>query len=213
MTSLVCYGTIESLRGNSMSKVKDITGQKFGNLTAIKPAEYKRNTCRSTLWHCKCSCGNETVVAGTALRQGRIVSCGCSRQDYDKRLKMSQRLVKNAKDVSINKLLSKYKQGAKQRGIGFNLTKTEFSNLIHKPCFYCGEEHSLTVDVSIISESRIFTYNGVDRIDSNLDYTHKNCVPCCKNCNNMKGTLSEDQFKSHIKKLYLSLFKSNIESP
>ncbi len=39
---------------------KDITGQKFGRLTAIKHVETKRNNPH---WLCRCECGNEVKVS------------------------------------------------------------------------------------------------------------------------------------------------------
>ena len=53
----------------------DITGQKFGKLTAISPAGRSKN--RGLLWLCKCDCGNERLVASGYLREGVVKSCGC----------------------------------------------------------------------------------------------------------------------------------------
>lgn len=53
-----------------MSKLIDITGQRFGKLTAI---DYINNG----RWKCKCDCGNEKIISGTDLRKGSTKSCGC----------------------------------------------------------------------------------------------------------------------------------------
>ena len=58
-------------------KMKDITGQRFGNLIAIKPTDERRNG--SVMWECKCDCGNTTYVRATALRANHNQSCGCGR--------------------------------------------------------------------------------------------------------------------------------------
>ena len=56
-------------------KSKDITGQRFGKLIAIKPIEEKK---RSTLqWLCQCDCGRRCIVDGSFLRRGLTQSCGC----------------------------------------------------------------------------------------------------------------------------------------
>jgi len=56
---------------------KDLTGQKFGKLTALRPAfKDKLNTIR---WECICECGNQTVVRSNDLRRGKIIGCGCMR--------------------------------------------------------------------------------------------------------------------------------------
>lgn len=54
----------------------DLTGQRFGRLTALRPAEYIRP---GTAWVCRCDCGQETVVRTDNLRYGRTKSCGCQR--------------------------------------------------------------------------------------------------------------------------------------
>ena len=55
--------------------MKDITGQKFGNLIAIEPIG--RNKFGRAVWRCICDCGKETTAEGTALRSGTKRSCGC----------------------------------------------------------------------------------------------------------------------------------------
>lgn len=53
--------------------MKDLTGQRFGRLIAIKPA-YKKN--RRIYWLCKCDCGNEKIVSGGHIGKD-TKSCGC----------------------------------------------------------------------------------------------------------------------------------------
>ena len=50
----------------------DLTGQRYGKLTALRPAENIR------AWVCRCDCGKEVVVRTNALRTGHTASCGCS---------------------------------------------------------------------------------------------------------------------------------------
>lgn len=50
--------------------VFDLTGQRFGRLTAIKYAKRGR-------WLCKCECGNQKLVRTEGLRRGTSRSCGC----------------------------------------------------------------------------------------------------------------------------------------
>lgn len=58
---------------------KDISGQKFGRLTALEPVG--RNKCGHVIWKCECECGNFTMVGGAELRRGNTRSCGCLHQD------------------------------------------------------------------------------------------------------------------------------------
>ena len=53
----------------------DLTGEKYGRLTAIKSVG--KNQYGQELWLFKCECGKETVVRGTAAKQSRTKSCGC----------------------------------------------------------------------------------------------------------------------------------------
>ena len=63
-------------------KQVDITGQKFGRLTAIKYVG--KDKYRRLLWLCKCDCGNEKVVAKSVLKCGATKSCGCLIGDINK---------------------------------------------------------------------------------------------------------------------------------
>ena len=61
----------------------DITGQRFGRLTAIKlvPKEERTWSNKERAWVCKCDCGNEVIVRQRNLRSARMTkSCGCLRK-------------------------------------------------------------------------------------------------------------------------------------
>lgn len=59
---------------NSMGISKDIAGQLFGRLTAIK--QHKKYNGR-WIWECLCSCGATTYLPVGALTTGHTKSCGC----------------------------------------------------------------------------------------------------------------------------------------
>lgn len=60
-----------------MSKIKDLTGQRFGKLVAIEPTEERRNG--RVVWRCRCDCGGEKLVQIGNLLNGGTKSCGCER--------------------------------------------------------------------------------------------------------------------------------------
>lgn len=62
--------------------MKDLTGHKYGRLTAIKPLEERRRG--SVVWHVKCECGNEFDVIGSSITDGHTKSCGCLKKEYEK---------------------------------------------------------------------------------------------------------------------------------
>ena len=59
--------------------IKDITGQRFGKLTAVRPTENRQNGY--VIWEWRCDCGG--TIARTAhqfeqsVKQGAVPSCGC----------------------------------------------------------------------------------------------------------------------------------------
>lgn len=57
------------------AKSKDLSGMRFGRLTAIEATGDRQNGCR--LWRCRCVCGRETIVTSNALLSGNTKSCGC----------------------------------------------------------------------------------------------------------------------------------------
>ena len=60
--------------GMSMGRrPRDLSGQKFGLLTAVYPTE-RRDHRGSVYWHCVCECGNEIDVAAGALLDGNTRS-------------------------------------------------------------------------------------------------------------------------------------------
>lgn len=56
--------------------MKDLTNQRFGKLVALRPTEM-RDTARSTIWECKCDCGNVCYVSRNSLVRNLKQSCGC----------------------------------------------------------------------------------------------------------------------------------------
>lgn len=62
---------------------KDIAGQRFGKLTAIRQLEEKRGS--NYLWLCRCDCGREIKTTANALLSGNTKSCGCGRAESMRR--------------------------------------------------------------------------------------------------------------------------------
>ena len=65
--------------------VTEISGQKFGRLTALYHTD-KRSKKGSVFWHCRCDCGNEVEVTEDGLLHGNYKRCGCLRQEIWKEL-------------------------------------------------------------------------------------------------------------------------------
>jgi hypothetical protein len=80
----------------------------------------------------------------------------------------------------------------------FELTDAQFASLIHGNCFYCGCPPASHQLVALKHE---LTYNGIDRKDNSQGYIEGNVVSCCSVCNNMKGTMSTEEFIAHLRKI------------
>ena len=62
-----------------MPAFKDLTGKSNGGVTALEVAE-KRNG--RYYWRFRCKyCGKEFVSAGTDFTSGKLLSCGCKRNE------------------------------------------------------------------------------------------------------------------------------------
>lgn len=62
-----------------MSKLIDLTGQKFGRL--LVKERQGSDSWRSTLWLCQCECGNECIVSSNNLMKHHTQSCGCLQRE------------------------------------------------------------------------------------------------------------------------------------
>lgn len=95
---------------------KDLTGQRFGRLTALYEADpwYTSGGNKKVMWHCVCDCGNEKDIASGDLRNGHTMSCGCLNKDVVSSL-MSEK----------NKRFNDYDLSG-DYGIGYTLKGEEF---------------------------------------------------------------------------------------
>lgn len=56
-------------------RIGDISGQKFGRLTALSALPDRK--WGYVAWQCICDCGNRKDVTASQLLRGRVLSCGC----------------------------------------------------------------------------------------------------------------------------------------
>lgn len=156
-----------------------ITGNRIG-IRTIGKYMYAKGV--NHFWEVHCDCGKTQIISETAFRISKKISksCGC--------------LKKIGKgESSINNIINRYKRDAKIRSINYELLREEFKFLIFLPCHYCQKKPSQEVKDKKVN----FFYNGIDRIDNELGYLWQNCVPCCKECNLAKKSVT----KSIIEKM------------
>jgi len=58
-----------------MPPFKNLIGQRFGRLTVVECNGINKN--HKIIWKCLCDCGNETIVIGAQMANGKTKSCGC----------------------------------------------------------------------------------------------------------------------------------------
>lgn len=104
----------------------DITGQVFGDLTALFRVDVDsyRNCA---LWLCRCICGNEIVVKSTALRSEHTKSCGCT--SYQR---VSQAL---SKDLQPGEVFGRYT-------ILYKVGSSETQRSLYRVRCSCGNERT-----------------------------------------------------------------------
>lgn len=172
---------------------KDIIGQRFTHLIVVSYSHTQNG--KIAWWNCICDCGNKTIVRGKDLRRNTTRSCGCYKIEQTKRYNSLE-----PGEAGFNVLFKRYLKDCKKKKRNFELTKEEFKNLTKKCCFYCGKQPYRVIQPLHISTAYI--YNGIDRIDSNKDYTVNNVVSCCKDCNLMKNNLDIYEFIQQITLIY-----------
>ena len=109
-------------------KLKDITGQKFGRLTALYPTKQRKS--RYTVWSCRCTCGHEKLVSVNHLLQGSVKSCGCmttGRAWTEREVDELRLLVQTCNDKTIAQRLDRTVESirGKRRLLGLYLEKSK----------------------------------------------------------------------------------------
>lgn len=213
-----------------LHRAEDLSGKIFGKWKALyRTNNVGDNTM--WVCECMCDKHTIKPVSTKSLNSGASTSCGCERVDKCNETKDKKiRIRDNNGDITHKKCFrcgrmlpisnfyknkhsfdgyvgecrqcgfeSKeeryniYKKNAKKRNIEFYLSKKEFYDTTSKPCNYCGGYSKADLNGNL--------YNGIDRIDSDKDYTIDNIVPCCDVCNKMKLDYSIDFFLNHINKV------------
>lgn len=107
-----------------MPTALDLTGQKFGALTAVSKAPSRSG---KTYWLCRCECGNEKEVQTGHLTSGAIQSCGC-KQHLKKNSGKMQLILENELSQHWWKV---FLINALTADCGMHLSYTTFITLTH----------------------------------------------------------------------------------
>lgn len=106
--------------------------------------------------------------------------------------KEKQALPSCSKEERARYLLSSYVRKDKKYGRETNITQQWIIDNVFsgQHCWYCGEWNWRKL--------------GVDRVNPKIGHTIDNCTPCCKRCNDIKGTKTIGELiNDSVGKLYL----------
>lgn len=194
---------------NSLNR-KDLLGMRFTNWIVL---ERKPSVDGRRRYLCKCDCGRIKEINASSLVSGKSTSCGCMRS-------MNTALSFRNEDASystITQIWCSYVKEARERKLTFELTRPQFEVIIRKNCYYCDRPPFAETNKWINTETgewnnvkrgqyafrdrgwaegATVTWTGIDRVDNNIGYTVDNSVPCCRDRNRAKRTLSLDEFIS-----------------
>ena len=153
-----------------MSKRMNITGQKFGRLTAIKFIEMRKNYHQ--YWLFKCDCGKEKVIKMDCVLCKHTKSCGCLNLELVSRRSFKHGMSKNRfykiwvgmKQRCSNKNSAYYKDYG-GRGIIVCKEWMIFKN------FYNDMYKDYLKHIKIFGEKE----TSIDRKENNGNYCKKNC--------------------------------------
>lgn len=196
--------------------------KKYGILCPIMPiGHYEYGKCKRFFFLWQCDCGKMKSYPVKEVLSGKTKSCGCLSYNLNPSGWTKSR---NPPMSSWKILYNRYKQSAAHRNLDFDISLEFFILTASRNCSFCGSalrpfnkwsEPSAMAKAKHITAEEMKKYeilvSGVDRIDNLVGYTEQNCQPCCKDCNRAKMDLSEQEFLSLVKKIYLKRIKDDSE--
>lgn len=150
----------------------DLTGQKFGKLTALYPVPDKAHRAR---WHCVCECGNEKDVLQQNLSDGHVRSCGCilSRSSNERISDYNKSLGRESHHETKTRL---YKIWIGMKSRCYYKASNSFKNYGGRGIIVCDEWIHSFKDFSEWAIKNGYDDSlTIDRIDPDGNYCPENC--------------------------------------
>lgn len=162
----------------------DITGNKYGYLTAVKHVRYDQKV-RASIWLYRCDCGNEKELQARTVTAGRIKTCG--KCQLGRKLKGERPAIGRA----VRQLFARYIRRAIREKKRWTLSMEDFRQLIDSSCRLCGKAPIIQMKGSRLR------YNNVVLVESTKEYTQENVACVCKKCDLMFGKIGISQGIDH----------------
>ena len=142
---------------------QNLLGQRFGRLVVIDEAPNSANS--STLWCCKCDCGNEMITRAANLKSGHVKSCGCFRREVIAKRSTSHG-GSNSRIYGIwRKMIARCE----------NQKNENYRRYGARGVRVCAEWHDFTNFRDWAEKAGYTDMLSIDRIDVNGDYEPSNC--------------------------------------
>lgn len=183
---------------------KDITGQKFGMLTALEFSHVeKKNNNRRTYWVFQCDCGEIKVLRVDQVKSGNTLSCGCHKQVTD--ANNLNRQGSKPKYNYIGKLedcvLYSRWHGMIRRC--YNRNFIQYNNYGGRGIKVCDEWlHDFSTFFNWSMNNGFSEELEIDRIDNNGNYCPENCrwITHKENMQNTRRSIKNKQGNTEITK-------------
>lgn len=151
---------IPPIFGGCMARaILDLSGQRFGRLTAVSISH--RDDRNRLIWRFKCDCGGEAFSTAGAIRGGGRTSCGCKGFGHPTHNESKTRLYRIWLAMRARCQSQKHVRFARYGGRGIRV---------------CAEWDRSYEAFAAWAKANHYTENlQIDRIDNDGDYTPGNC--------------------------------------
>ena len=162
-----------------MSKLIDLTGQRFGRLTVIGEAERITKTGLRFL-SCKCDCGNVVTVRIDRLAGNRQKSCGCLRRENGRKtfegLGACEKGEKNPSHKHGASHSRLYHVWASMKERCYNPKVKQYKDYGGRGITICSEwRHNFAAFCNWAKSHGYRDDLSIDRIDNDKGYSPENC--------------------------------------
>ena len=147
--------------------MRDISGQKFGRLTAIE--RVGKDKYGHGLWLFQCECGNMKVIEMTCATTGKTLSCGCLNKERIEKLKTG--IITTTHGLSRTRIYHIWKT-MKAR---CNDPHPSPKNVYYTNISYCPEWEKFEPFYEWAMKNGYQDDLSIDRIDNDKGYSPQNC--------------------------------------